>query len=1270
MHTLQQVVEMEASKFQVAFEFFRRDVNFTALLDLNTSEKEIRGVVVRQWRQFWFEELESRELAVRHEKLLHAQRDLHELVVTPMMKRIRKNTVAQLQMDEFTHRQSFRAERVSGLAQLLPEMAASFTVALWGDVAHFARLAFTSNKAPLGLESIRRATIAHDEAAARVELHNAEWDILHVRGPLELVRNDESLSRIAMRKSHWLRIGDAAFRTFEAIHRDITFKESIEAEFNIFRPHTIAVSALMRARIEHLERHGRSELRQAVLHDRVDFYEVAENLHRQVLEQQCDAERRSELCRTESKIRATVRAAEVELFDSLHSSFNEIRRQLVVDFVETKESRRRYQIKLQMRFQTLNLTETFEKQVRMTLVKEAYNWRRQHVEGLEASLRVAMVSQRVAWMQKQTRACFETSWRQEMRTENTRRTLMTSNAFLHRYLIMRAALLNESLIEYKQKFVIEFALAERTLMSKLYYEGKMLRLDWMEGKSRRSLQDVLLLGRRVPLFTSFLLTAHAAARQSLLRDYLSTSGVTLLLEEEQLERHRVGVMQRLQDFSGIFVALSMSRKNSELRSAVCDIDRVLVPQWQLWQCYVKGAKSIAHEAIELIKTRQAEAKVAMLFLQPAVSSAKAASKVTKTLLGKTRATSETPHKRVVRSGLQRNESKLISVDEHGTPSEPPSFGASASAFANVVTATTSAPRKLEKSASSSKVDALPRETVAALLFERRCKRQDLATMRLEDLRNLKAVMLQEDRRRNASARDDATDIPYDPFDDRTPRMPRFRRDSDSSFKSLDAMPKRATSKADQAMLSSVSDVLDSDSADELFDPDSTQGHRTLKLQQARRELQEEGVNGSARKDSSRKDSSRRESARSKLSPSRTPSSSPRKSARTPIPELLKYDEDFDPPPQRTNVFERRGKPLASGVKKESAIVRLKAMVAQSHVQPTASTPAPPRTVQEVLAGIGKGNRSASVEPPPALRSVTFTSPGATPLSPHIAGSPAAAIRETRKSNALAATNDMAARSTFFREETNARNALLDQHAFGVAGVGMLAAHALNMTELCDTAIARYKRNLLTFQRRAQLTTLEAAEGRARVPILVSFALEGHHVMATREDRARQRLRKRAAAAFAQLPHDRLFAGTLTHCSLKSTEGLVSRNGRHRFVLRQDGNLVLESMPRTSKIVNDSLWTIRWESESAAGPDCRLVLQVDGNLVLYNAAGDVEWATHTLSTGAIVLVVHDDGDVTMHDRAGAVVWSSGTHETPVDVPIPMPAVLRAEFTDSDGSSDTE
>jgi hypothetical protein len=35
-----------------------------------------------------------------------------------------------------------------------------------------------------------------------------------------------------------------------------------------------------------------------------------------------------------------------------------------------------------------------------------------------------------------------------------------------------------------------------------------------------------------------------------------------------------------------------------------------------------------------------------------------------------------------------------------------------------------------------------------------------------------------------------------------------------------------------------------------------------------------------------------------------------------------------------------------------------------------------------------------------------------------------------------------------------------------------------------------------------------------------------------------------------------------------------------------------------------------------------------------------------------------------------VWSSGTHETPVDVPIPMPAVLRAEFTDSDGSSDTE
>ena len=113
--------------------------------------------------------------------------------------------------------------------------------------------------------------------------------------------------------------------------------------------------------------------------------------------------------------------------------------------------------------------------------------------------------------------------------------------------------------------------------------------------------------------------------------------------------------------------------------------------------------------------------------------------------------------------------------------------------------------------------------------------------------------------------------------------------------------------------------------------------------------------------------------------------------------------------------------------------------------------------------------------------------------------------------------------------------------------------------------------------------------------------------------------------------------------LNRGEGLVSDNGRYRLILQNDGNLVLYKNRRTA------LWSSRTDGLSAQYCE----MQKDGNLVIYNYADKPIWASQTNDTKNVnsILILQDDGNLVIY-RADETTptWASGTNEKPRTVKI--------------------
>jgi hypothetical protein len=124
------------------------------------------------------------------------------------------------------------------------------------------------------------------------------------------------------------------------------------------------------------------------------------------------------------------------------------------------------------------------------------------------------------------------------------------------------------------------------------------------------------------------------------------------------------------------------------------------------------------------------------------------------------------------------------------------------------------------------------------------------------------------------------------------------------------------------------------------------------------------------------------------------------------------------------------------------------------------------------------------------------------------------------------------------------------------------------------------------------------------------------------------------------------------------QSVPSANGSHQLVMQTDGNLVVYSSD------GRALWT-----SGTAGRGAAFVAGADGNLAVVNRTGRPVWTSATGGKHAGRLLVQNDGNVVLYRNSGGVLWATRSID-PFPAPIPgstTPAMIRAGRTLISGGS---
>lgn len=122
------------------------------------------------------------------------------------------------------------------------------------------------------------------------------------------------------------------------------------------------------------------------------------------------------------------------------------------------------------------------------------------------------------------------------------------------------------------------------------------------------------------------------------------------------------------------------------------------------------------------------------------------------------------------------------------------------------------------------------------------------------------------------------------------------------------------------------------------------------------------------------------------------------------------------------------------------------------------------------------------------------------------------------------------------------------------------------------------------------------------------------------------------------------ASTLTANQwLNVNDSLTSTNGDFRLVMQGDGNLVLYRL-------SDS--TALWSTQTQGNAGAEAVMQGDGNLVVYKN-GVALWESNTDGYPMSFLNMQNDGNLVIYSSSNNPLWESGTRQpecTVQDVPV--------------------
>jgi hypothetical protein len=109
--------------------------------------------------------------------------------------------------------------------------------------------------------------------------------------------------------------------------------------------------------------------------------------------------------------------------------------------------------------------------------------------------------------------------------------------------------------------------------------------------------------------------------------------------------------------------------------------------------------------------------------------------------------------------------------------------------------------------------------------------------------------------------------------------------------------------------------------------------------------------------------------------------------------------------------------------------------------------------------------------------------------------------------------------------------------------------------------------------------------------------------------------------------------------LNLNQDLPSDNGAYRLIMQTDGNLVLYggAVP-----VGNAIWATNTWDRPPALRATRAVMQEDGNFVLYTSAGYAAWATGTFGNPGSRLVMQDDRNLVIYNADNNPIWATMTN----------------------------
>lgn len=115
-------------------------------------------------------------------------------------------------------------------------------------------------------------------------------------------------------------------------------------------------------------------------------------------------------------------------------------------------------------------------------------------------------------------------------------------------------------------------------------------------------------------------------------------------------------------------------------------------------------------------------------------------------------------------------------------------------------------------------------------------------------------------------------------------------------------------------------------------------------------------------------------------------------------------------------------------------------------------------------------------------------------------------------------------------------------------------------------------------------------------------------------------------------------------TLKAGERLTSANGQYILRMQEDdGNLCVYTAE------NGEQGTFVWGSMKHGFKNAKLIMQADGNLVVYDGSNTPKWNSEThpyhnakfnnKNIKPVKLVLENDGKLNLYNAAGSVVWSN-------------------------------